>query len=50
MIVELTDAAEADLEAIGDYIAQDNPAPAPSSVQELSRSWGSDAGRGRIVL
>lgn len=38
MIVELTDAAEADLEAIGDYIAQDNPAPAPSSVQELSRS------------
>jgi plasmid stabilization system protein ParE len=32
MIVELTAAAEADLEAIGDYIAQDNPAPAPSSV------------------
>ena len=38
MIVELTAAAEADLEAIGDYIAQDNPAPALSSVQELSRS------------
>jgi len=38
MIVELTAAAEADLEAIGDYIAQDNPARALSFVQELSRS------------
>jgi plasmid stabilization system protein ParE len=38
MIVELTDAADADLEAIGDYIAQDNPARALSFVQELSRS------------
>lgn len=38
MIVELAAAAEADLEAIGDYIAQDNPARALSFVQELSRS------------
>jgi toxin ParE1/3/4 len=38
MIVELTAAAEADLEAIGDYIAQDNPARALSFVQENSRS------------
>jgi toxin ParE1/3/4 len=38
MIVELTAAAEADLEAIGDYIAQDNPARALSFVRELSRS------------
>jgi plasmid stabilization system protein ParE len=38
MIVELTDAAEADLEAIGHYIAQDNPARALSFVQGLSRS------------
>jgi toxin ParE1/3/4 len=38
MIVELTAAAEADLEAIGDYIAQDNPVRALSFVQELSRS------------
>ena len=38
MIVDFTAAAEADLEAIGDYIAQDNPARALSFVQELSRS------------
>ena len=38
MIVELTAAAEADLEAVGDYIAQDNPARAMSFVRELSRS------------
>lgn len=38
MIVELTAAAEADFEAIGDYIAQDNPARAQSFVRELSRS------------
>ena len=38
MIVELTAAAEADLGAIGDYIAQDNPARALSFVRELSRS------------
>jgi toxin ParE1/3/4 len=38
MIVELTAAAEVDLEAIGDYIAQDNPVRALSFVQELSRS------------
>lgn len=38
MIVELTAAAEADLETIGDYIAQENPVRALSFVQELSRS------------
>lgn len=38
MIVEFTAAAEADLEAIGDYIAQDNPVRALSFVRELSRS------------
>jgi plasmid stabilization system protein ParE len=38
MIVELTAAAEADLEAIGDYIAQDNPSRALSFVRELLRS------------
>ena len=38
MIVELTAAAEADLEAIGDDIAQDNPVRALSFVQVLSRS------------
>ncbi|NGM44535.1 type II toxin-antitoxin system RelE/ParE family toxin [Rhodobacter sp. SGA-6-6] len=37
MIVELTAAAEADLEAIGDYIARDNPMRALSFVQELYR-------------
>ena len=35
MIVVLTDEAEADLEAIGDYIAADNPARAVTFVQEL---------------
>lgn len=35
MIVVLTQAAEADLEQIGDYIARDNPARAISFVQEL---------------
>jgi toxin ParE1/3/4 len=38
MIVELTAAAEADLEAIGDYIARDNPVRAASFVRELYRS------------
>ena len=38
MIVEFTAAAEADLEAIGDYIAQDNPARALSFVRDLSCS------------
>lgn len=35
MIVELTAEAEADLEAIGDYIARDNPVRAASFVREL---------------
>ena len=38
MIVELTAAAEADLEAICDYIALDNPVRAASFVRELYRS------------
>lgn len=38
MIVELAAAAEADLEAIGDYIARDNPVRAASFVRELYRS------------
>lgn len=38
MIVELTAAAEADLEVIGDYIARDNPLRAASFVRELYRS------------
>ena len=38
MIVELTAAAEADLEAIGDYIARDNPVSAASFVRELYRN------------
>lgn len=38
MIVELTDAAEADLESIGDYIARDNPVRASSFVLEMYRS------------
>ena len=37
MIVEITAEAEADLEAIGDYIARDNPARAVSFVRELGR-------------
>lgn len=35
MIVEVTAAAEADLEAIGDYIARGNPGRAASFVREL---------------
>ena len=35
MIVHLSAEAEADLESIGDYIAQDNPMRAVSLVQEL---------------
>ena len=35
MIVEITAAAEADLEAIGDYIARDNPKRAVSFVRDL---------------
>ncbi|MGZ8284537.1 MAG: type II toxin-antitoxin system RelE/ParE family toxin [Allosphingosinicella sp.] len=35
MIVRLADEAEADLEAIGDRIAQDDPARAASFVREL---------------
>ncbi|MFN3847428.1 MAG: type II toxin-antitoxin system RelE/ParE family toxin [Paracoccaceae bacterium] len=38
MIVELSAAAEADLEAIGDYIALDNPLRARSWVQDLART------------
>ncbi|WP_127903512.1 type II toxin-antitoxin system RelE/ParE family toxin [Solirhodobacter olei] len=38
MIVELTAAAAADLEAIGDYIARDNPARAASFIRELYRA------------
>jgi len=37
MIVEITVAAEVDLEAIGDYISRDNPARAASFVRELFR-------------
>ena len=33
MIVELTAAAEADFESIGDYIARDNPVRAASFVR-----------------
>ena len=35
MIVRLTPEAEADLEAIGDYIARDNPVRAVTFVSEL---------------
>ncbi len=35
MIVEITAKAEADLEAIGDYIAHDNPARAVTFIREL---------------
>ncbi|TMJ03450.1 MAG: type II toxin-antitoxin system RelE/ParE family toxin [Alphaproteobacteria bacterium] len=35
MIVRLTQAAEADLEGIGDWIAQDNPLRAAAFVAEL---------------
>lgn len=35
MIVVFADEAEADLERIGDYIAQDNPRRAFTYVQEL---------------
>ncbi|PZQ96086.1 MAG: plasmid stabilization protein [Cereibacter sphaeroides] len=35
MIIEITAAAEADLESIGDYIARDNPQRAVSFVREL---------------
>lgn len=35
MIVELAQAAEDDLEAIGDYIARDNPVRALSFLREL---------------
>lgn len=35
MIVEITAAAEADLEGIGDYIARDNPERAASFVREI---------------
>ena len=38
MIVELTAAAEADLELIGEHIARDNPLRAASFVRELYRS------------
>jgi len=35
MIVELTNAAEADLESIGDYIARDNPVRALDFVHDF---------------
>lgn len=38
MIVEMTAEAEADLEAIGDYIARDDPARALKFVQALRKS------------
>jgi toxin ParE1/3/4 len=38
MKVLITDAAEDDLEAIGDWIAQDNPARALTFVRELRLS------------
>jgi toxin ParE1/3/4 len=37
MIVVITDAAEADLEEIGDWIARDNPVRALTFVRELRR-------------
>lgn len=37
MIVEITAGAEADLEAIGDFIARDNPTRAASFIRELHR-------------
>ncbi|MBV9427987.1 MAG: type II toxin-antitoxin system RelE/ParE family toxin [Bradyrhizobiaceae bacterium] len=37
MIVVITEAAEADLQEIGDWIARDNPARALRFVQELRR-------------
>jgi toxin ParE1/3/4 len=37
MIVVITSAAEADLESIGDWIAEDNPTRALTFVQELRR-------------
>jgi len=37
MIVYITATAEAELEAIGDYIARDNPQRAASFVRELHR-------------
>lgn len=37
MILEFTAAAEADLEAIGDHIARDNPAPAVRFLRDLTR-------------
>jgi plasmid stabilization system protein ParE len=38
MIVELTAAAESDLESIGDHIARDNPVRAAGFVRELYRA------------
>jgi plasmid stabilization system protein ParE len=38
VIVHISAEAEADLEAIGDYIALDNPARAASFIQELRAS------------
>ena len=37
MIVDMTATAEAELEALGDYIARDNPHCAASLVRELHR-------------
>ncbi len=37
MIVELTATAEADLEAIGDHIARDNPVRAVTFIRDLHR-------------
>jgi toxin ParE1/3/4 len=39
MIVVISDAAEAELEAIGDWIAEANPTRALSFVMELRRRW-----------
>ncbi|WP_428392877.1 type II toxin-antitoxin system RelE/ParE family toxin [Lichenicoccus sp.] len=41
MLVRLTPGAEADLEAIGDYIAQDNPLRAATFVAEIRHKYNS---------
>ncbi|HXW25682.1 MAG TPA: type II toxin-antitoxin system RelE/ParE family toxin [Xanthobacteraceae bacterium] len=52
MIVVITEAAEADLEAIGDWIAEDNPARALTFVRELRRRCETlaDAPRGYVLV
>jgi toxin ParE1/3/4 len=52
MIVVITSAAEADLEAIGDWIGEDNPARALTFVQELRHRCETliDAPRGYALI